>query len=198
LKKVCFVVSHLGSGSGSLVAALNGHPQCQIHESGTRYDSPATFRWLFRVGHKCRDASAVYGDHLLFNASVSSKKIYASCMPIIVVRPARGSLNDIIASGYSPEGAAAYYRFRIRRICEMASRARKPLFLTWDDLAKDSSMRIIEEYLGLSRPVQTPVLGDGSREVCPERLVDECQRAYDRYYYYLSNLDLRRPLDKTT
>lgn len=198
MKKVCFVVSHLGSGSGSLVAALNAHPQCQIHESGTRYDSPATLRWLFRAGHRCRDASAVYGDHLLFNASMSSRDLYRACLPVIVVRPARGSLNDIMAHGYTPEGASAYYRFRLRRICELAKRSERPLLLTWDDLAKDRSLRIIEDYLGLRKPMQTPVLGPEAKESCPERIVDECQRAYDRYYYYLSNLDLRRPVDKAS
>ena len=198
MKKVCFVVSHLGSGSGSLVAALNGHPQCQIHESGTRYDSPATFRWLFRMGHKCRDASAVYGDHLLFNASMSSREVYGACLPIIVVRPARGSLNEIIAAGYSPEGASAYYRFRLRRICELARRSNRPALLMWDDLAKEGSMRIIEEYLGLLKPLASPAFGGPPKDRCPERVVEECQRAYDRYHYYLSGLDLRRPLDKAT
>lgn len=198
MKKVCFVVSHLGSGSGSLVAALNGHPQCQIHESGTRYDSPATFRWLFRAGHKCRDASAVYGDHLLFNASMSSREVYRACSPIIVVRPARGSLNEIVAAGYSPEGASAYYRFRLRRICELARGSNSPLLLTWDDLAKEESLRIIEEYLGLSKQLSVPLVGGPPKDTCPERVIEECQRAYDRYHYYLSSLNTRRPLDKTT
>lgn len=194
MKKVCFVVSHLGSGSGSLVAALNGHPQCQIGESGAKYDSPASFRWLFRMGHKCRDASAVYGDHLLFNSSISSREVYARCRPIFVVRPARHSLNHIIAGGYSPEGAASYYRFRLRRICEVAKRSPGSLLLTWDDLARREPLCIIKEYLGLSRDLPVVEVAADPPEVCPERLVDECQLAYDRYHYYLSKLDLRRTL----
>lgn len=197
MKKVCFVVSHLGSGSGSLVASLNAHPQCEIHQSATRYESPSSLRWLFRMGHKCRDASAVYGDHLLFNASISNREVYRACKPIVVVRPARHSLNEIIRGGYRPEGAAAYYRFRLRRICEFARRCPWAVLLEWDDLAKEGTLRIIEDYLGLSKPlipISQPV---EPPDACPERLVEECQEAYERYHYYLSGLKLRRPLDKT-
>jgi hypothetical protein len=196
VKKVCLVVSHLGSGSGDLVATLNSHPQCEIYESGARYDSPATFRWLFRAGHKCRDASAVYGDHLLFNASISSRDIYGSCHMLFVIRPARHSLNEIVAKGYSPAGASAYYRFRLRRICEAARRATNSALLTWDDLAKQHSMRTIEDLLGLSSTLKNPLLGSEAKDACPESMIEECQDAYDRYYYYLSKLKLRRPIDK--
>jgi len=197
LKKVCFVVSHLGSGSGSLVSALNANPRCEIRDSGARYDGASGIRWLFRMGHKCRDASAVYGDHLLFNASISSKRLYGMFQNIFVIRPARHSLNEIVLRGYNEKGASSYYRFRLRRICEMARRSPESLLLTWDDLARDSSMRIIEEYLGLSAPLETPRTGVPARDSCSEAVVDECQQAYDRYYYYLKSLGLKGSSDKT-
>lgn len=157
------------------------------------------FRWLFKMGHKCRDASAVYGDHLLFNASISSRDIYSSCRLILVIRPARHSLNQIIRGGYSPSGAGAYYRFRLRRMCEVARRSPGALLLTWDDLAKERSMRIIEEYVGLSSPLTPPEPpNEQESEICPEAVVEECQKAYDRYYYYLSQIELRRPVDQAS
>lgn len=197
MKKVCFVVSHLGSGSGRLVSAMNVHAQCQIHESSVRYDSPAAFRWLFRAGHKCGDASAVYGDHLLFNASISSKSVYGAFRAIFVIRPARGSLNSIVRAGYSPSSAASYYCFRLRRMCEAARRSPGAPLLEWDDLAKERSARIIKEYLGLSSPL-APASTDEEegRDICPESVIDYCQRAYERYYYYLSRLELRRLRDQ--
>lgn len=196
MKKVCFVVSHLGSGSSSLVSSLNANPRCEIRESGARYEGPSAVRWLFKLGHKCRDAGAVYGDHLLFNSSLASRDLYGQFRFIFVARPARHSLNEIIRAGYDESGASSYYRFRLRRICEIAKRSPGALLLTWDDLAKDSSLRIIEDYLGLSEPLRMrPPLEDG-KESCSEKTVDECQRAYDRYYHYLDALELRRSRDK--
>lgn len=196
MKKVCFVVSHLGSGSGSLVASLNSHPQCEIQESPTRYDSPSAVRWLFRIGHKCRDASAVYGDHLLFNSSISSRVVYGLFKFIFVVRPARHSLTEIMRQGYGPAGAASYYRFRLRRICEVAKRAPGSVILSWEQLAREDSLRIIESHLGLSKPLRALDLGEPEDGSCPESVIEECQDAYDRYHYYLKGLQSGRKFDK--
>lgn len=196
MKKVCFVVSHLGSGSGSLVTSLNSNPRCEIKESGARYDGAASVRWLFRLGHKCRDAGAVYGDHLLFNASLSNKRLYELFKFIFVIRPARHSLNEIMRFGYKEQGASSYYRFRLRRMCEIAKKSPGSLLLTWEDLARDSSLRIIEEYLGLSEFLKPISLGEPPQEICSESVVESCQEAYDRYYYYLNKLELRRTGDK--
>ena len=193
MKKVCFVVSHLGSGSESLVAALNATPRCQFMESNAKYDGLSSARWLFKMGHKCRDASAVYGDHLLFNASVTSKSIYGAFSSIFVIRPARHSLNQIIKMGYSERGAASYYRFRLRRMCEMAKRSPGAVLITWEDLARESTMNIIEDYLNIPDSIETPELGLTPKDLCSESCVEECQGAYERYSYYLSGLNLRRP-----
>lgn len=197
MKKVCFVVSHLGSGSSSLVSSLNANPRCEIRETGARYEGASSVRWLFRLGHKCRDAGAVYGDHLLFNSSLASRDLYGGFRFVFVLRPARRSLNEILKMGYGEAGASSYYRFRLRRMCEIARRSPGSVLLTWDDLAKDSSLRIIEGYLGLSEPLHLPVLNEDGPETCSERTVEECQRAYDRYYHYLDALELRRTRDKT-
>lgn len=188
MKKVCFVVSHLGSGSESLVAALNAHPQCTIHESGVRYESASSLRWLFRAGHKCRDASAVYGDHLIFNSSISSRLLYGMCRFIFVVRPARHSLEDIMSAGYSAEGASAYYRFRLRRICEIAALARSSMILEWGDLARDDTPGRICEYLDVRGPMDTARTREREGRRCPENVISECQDAYERYHYYLKGL----------
>jgi hypothetical protein len=193
LKKVCFVVSHLGSGSGSLVAALNSHPQCEIRESPTCYESPSSVRWLFRLGHKCRDASAVYGDHLLLNPSIATKSLYGLCRFVFVIRPARHSLEGTLARGYSPEAASSYYRFRLRRICEMVRRCPGAPVFSWEDLAKESSMDIIKEYLGIRGELRPPSPDTPASDLCPEPVVERCQDAYERYHYYLKR---RRPIDQ--
>lgn len=174
------------------MASLNSHPQCEIQDSGVRYGSPASLLWLFRMGHKCRDASAVYGDHLLFNSSISSKKIVPLCRPIFLIRPPRHSLDLIISRGYEPEHAASYYRFRLRRICEMAKSCPQSLILTYNDLASREFSDTICEYLSVHRPLSLSLTTDDTPSHCLESTIEECQEAYDRYHYFLNSLNLRR------
>jgi len=196
LKRVCFIVSHLGSGSSDLVDVMNANPRCQIASSGATYSSPENLEWLFRQGHKCRDSSAVYGDHLLYNVSFSCKNLYETCRFIYVIRPARASLNEMLKArdGRRQSGFADYYRFRLRRICEMAHNTPDALFLAWDDLAKGTAFPTIEEYLGLKVKLKpeyrhfTACVNDSF----DESLISEAQDAYERYYYYLNGLGLRR------
>lgn len=199
VKKVCFVVSHLGSGSSDLVDILNDNPRCDIQSSPISYCGPHDLERLFSRPHKCRDSSAVYGDHLLFNTSLSCRNLYDICSFIYVIRPARSSLNEISTLseyGLSGRFAARYYGFRLRRICEMAKRTPGALFLTWDDLASGRAFPSIEGQLGLKVQLKSRYhhFNAGFRDEFDERLISECQDAYDRYYYYLDRLDLKRSL----
>lgn len=198
MKKVCFVVSHLGSGSGDLVEVLNGNPRCDIQSSSVRYASPDDLEWLFARPHKCRDSSAVYGDHLLFNSSLSCRSMYDFCRFVYVIRPARQSLNEMSVLADSPRGrfAARYYSFRLRRVCEMARRTPGALFLTWDDLSSGKAFPSLEEHLGLKVQLKAEHRHFKAclRDDFDERLINECQDAYERYYYYLVGLGLKRAL----
>jgi len=197
MKKVCFIVSHLGSGSDDLVRIINDNPACTIYNSQNRYDSPESLNWMFSSPHKRRDNSAIYGDHLLYNPSMSHKSFFNFCKFIYVIRPARPSLNSIISTQgkiYSENYAANYYRFRLRRICEMARKTPRALFLSWDDLASGRAFSTIEEYLGLNDPIKVShedFVADYSDSV-RESIVKESQDAYERYYYYLNNINLKR------
>lgn len=195
MKNVCFIVSHLGSGSSDLVEVMNGNPRCSIQSSSVRYEWPGDLDWLFASPHKCRNSSAIYGDHLLFNTSLSCRNLYERCRFIYVVRPARASLNEI-AKGrkYLPKFAARYYSFRLRRICETARRTADSLFLTWDDLASGRAFSAIEDYLGLKVQLKAEHrhFQACSGDEFDERLVSECEDAYERYYYYLARLGMRR------
>jgi hypothetical protein len=117
---------------------------------------------------------------------------------VYLVRPARSSLNSILSSerNYTEETAAAYYRFRLRRMCEMAKRTPDAVLVTWDDLAKGRAFPTIEEYLGLNQQLSSTYeefMSDDTDRF-NEGLVNECQDAYERYYYYLNRLNLRRAL----
>ena len=197
MKKVCFIVSHLGSGSIDLVDILNKNQKCVIYNSDSKYETPEDLNWMFARGHKCRDSSAIYGDHLLYNMSFSCRKLYEFCKFIYVMRPARATLNEIITLSYpryEPEYAARYYRYRLRRMCEMAKRTPDSVFVTWDDLARGKAFPAIEEYLGLKSQLMTQhnhfMLNN--KDSFKENLISECDDAYERYYYYITNLRMRR------
>ena len=193
MKKVCFIVSHLGSGHEDLVRVLNRNPRCEIHKSDAKYESPISMDWMFLRGHKCRDNSAVYGDTLLYNMQLSCSNLYSACKFIYLIRPARASLN-MIRNRYSESSAASYYRFRLRRICEMARKTPDAVLVTWDDLAKGRAFPVIEDYLGLNKQLTTEYeefISENS-DSFSEHLISECQDAYERYYYYLNGLNLRR------
>lgn len=200
MKKVCFVVSHVGSGSSDLVNIMNGNPRCMINSSPVKYSGPEDLRWLFSVPHKCRDNSAIYGDHLLFNSSLSCKNLYDKCKFIYVIRPARASLNEIsttkAVTGLEGRFAARYYSFRLRRICEMARKTGEALLLTWDDLVSGRAFQSVEEYLGLKEQLRSGLDHFASRtnDNFDESLVSECEDAYERYYYYLNGLGMKRAL----
>lgn len=189
MKKVCFVVSHIGSGSSELVRLMNENPRCQIYETRVQYSSPESLNWMFSRGHKMRNSSAVYGDHLLFNASLSCRKFYEFCKFIYVMRPARQSLGGIMSAGYGEDEASRYYRFRLRRMCEMAKRTPGAVVATWDDLVRGDVLGEMESYLGLSVPLDKIEHSDGHPCDAKETVVEQCQDAYERYHYFLRNLN---------
>lgn len=188
MKKVCFIISHHGSGSFDLLNILNQNPRCDIHSSQYSYDNPQDLNWMFLKNHKCRDNSAVYGDHLLYNMSFSCKKLYNYCKFIYVIRPARASLNEMISMNYQQEYAARYYRYRLRRICEMAKKTPDSVLVTWEDLVKGYFSEI-ENMLNLKEKLYLKNHHFITQETnsFKESLVSECEDAYERYYYYLKN-----------
>lgn len=182
-----------------MVEILNNNPRCQIQSSSARYSGPDDLGWLFASPHKCRDSSAVYGDQLLFNTSLSCKNFYESCSFVYVIRPARASLNEISTMkeyGLKGRFAARYYSFRLRRMAEMARRTKHALLLTWDDLASGTAFASLESHLGLKTPLKAEHrhFNAGSADDFDEGMVSECQDAYERYYYYLTRLGLKRAL----
>ena len=190
MKKVAFVVSHLGSGSEELVRILNENPRVIIHNTDRSYTHPSDFDWLFDQEHKLDNAAAIYGHCLLHNWSFASKALYEICQFIYLIRPAKPSLNIIQAKNYTPHTACRYYCFRLRRICEMAKQTPGAVFLTWQDLADGRGQALIENYLNLKDPLSRGSFSEPIDEMPPE-LVEKTQDSYERYYYYLRHQNLQ-------
>jgi hypothetical protein len=190
MKKVVFIVSHLGSGSDELVRVLNENPRVIIHQSEQVYSHPDDLDWLFSQGHKLDNAAAIYGHHLLQNMFLTSESFYNICKFIYVIRPAKPSLN-IILNKYTPLTASRYYCFRLRRICEMAKRTPGAVFLTWQNLADNKFQPIIENYLNLKDPLSQGNFTENSKDEVHLGIIEQAQTSYERYYYYLIQQNLQ-------
>lgn len=200
MKKVAFIVSHFGSGSFYLVDVLNENPRCTIFSSKSKYEHPDDLQNLFKY-HKLKNHSgAIYGDQLLYNHSFSCRTLYDCCKFIYVIRPARQSLNEMYKTNktYSKDSMVRYYRFRLRRICEMAKSTPNAILVTYDELISGKCFGIIEKYLKLINPLQHL---DSHGEIdllstenhFSEQVIEKAQDCYEKYFYYLSKLPLKRP-----
>ncbi len=189
MNTVLFVVSHLGSGSESLVSVLNENPRVQVWGGQMSYRHPSDLNILMARGHKLDNSAAVYGDHLLLNPLFSCKALYEFCKFIYVVRDAKGSLNHMPER----EGkfAAMYYRYRLRRICEMARRTPGAVLLTYEDLKSGRGLDLIEDYLVLKTPLSKPQLSPDDKDDVDSKVWTECQEAYEHYLFYLKHLNLK-------
>jgi hypothetical protein len=194
MKKVVFIVSHLGAGSRKLINIMNKNPRISIQQKGAGYFHASSLEWLFDLSHKTNDSSAIYGDHLLFDANFACKSLYNICGFIYLIRPAKPSLNQIVKNfGYTPENAFAYYTFRLRRICEMAKNTPGSPLLTWNDLATGRGFSTIEEYLHLKSPLEPRSGGftDETQDELPVALCEKAQDSYEKHLYYLKRLNLK-------
>lgn len=198
MKKVVFIASHLGSGSDDLIDILNKNPRCVFHNTNSDYSHPDKLEWMYRYGHKLEGhASAVYGDHLLFNMTLSCKALYKICKFVYVIRQPRPTLNEIISSPrltYNPETAASYYAFRLRRICEMAKRTPGSLLLTWDQLASGLAFPVLDRFLNLKQPLKPEYnhFLPSTVDRVPGPIIRKSEEVFERYFYYLSQLELER------
>jgi len=198
MKKVVFIVSHHGSGSLDLIHLLNLNPRIHIQNNGSAYYHPKDLTSLYEVEHKVQNAAAIYGDHLVLNGNLSCRAIFESCQFIYVIRPAYSALNSMWASNvkYSAKNLSEYYCFRLRRICEMAKRTPGAVLLTWTDLTSAAGLPLIEEYLELKKPLDPSIMHFVQRDedYISADFVNRGEEAYERYLYYLKQLDLKTNL----
>lgn len=201
MKKIVFICSHQYSGSEILYQSLNRHPRIQGYKGQVlgNYSSGLQLLTLTKQNHKCQNRSAIYMDEILFNFQISSKDAYKYCKFIYVLRKPEIPINFLIYKDRKkPSFAVLYYKFRVRRLCEMAKRTPGAIFLTYEQLCAGEGMDLIKEYLDLPTDIEfnpkemeavnrgfgTDLLGLNHRL--------EVERTYERYLYFLRNLPLRR------
>lgn len=200
MKKVVFICSHLYSGSNALYEAMNNHSRIQGYSGLNRYLSCLQLLNLCEFNHKVKNRSAIYMDQIIYNHQISSEEIYKYCKFIYIIRRPEVPINFMISNDKIKSNfALLYYKFRMRRLCEMAKRTPGSILLTYDDLSEGKGLDLISEYLELPQPIEfsplslsslnrsfgTDLLGKGHRL--------EVEDSYERYLYFLRNLSLRQP-----
>ena len=188
MKKIVFLIGHIGSDSDKLLKILNDNPRIQMSDQGRTYTHPTDLNYLIAyTQHKLDNSAAIYGDHLLYNTQFSCEAIHSMCKFIYLIREAKPSLNE--NQVHSTHSVSAYYRFRLRRIYEMARKTPDSVFLTWDDLQSGAAFPILEQFLSLKEPLaRAEDFVKSVRDRLPHTVVDPAQDAYEKYLYKLKNI----------
>lgn len=195
MKKVAFIVSHLGSNSDYLVRIINNNPKCHILSSGRQYDHIDSLEYLYKFHSYKNYSGSIYGDQLLFNYSFSCKYLYKICKFIYLIRPPRQTLNEILTY-YNKKNAINYYTFRLRRICEMAKQTKNAVLITYDELMGEKASDVISNYLNLADKLKHDMIEGEIKPIknnFDESTIMKIEDKYEKYFYYLKNLELIRP-----
>jgi len=196
MRKILFLVSHLGSGSDLLYKSLNLHPRIQGFKStgNNVYAHPLNMLSLINSRHKLHNSSAIFMDELLYNYCFQIKSAYQTCKFIYVVRDAEPTLNWLVENEkFKPIQAQRYYLYRLRRICEMAKRTPGAVVLNYYDLKSKRGGDIIRDYLDVSEPIEFNdyKLPEAEKQgLLSSSLVKEADEAFEKYWYFLKNQDL--------
>jgi len=196
MKQTLFVVSHIFAGAELLADTLNAHPSIQVWASGIIYDLPEKIMLLGRADHKDHTSRAIYGDQLFYNHSFYLKPAYGFCKFIYFIDSPKPSINLMLSHRYytSADQASRYYRFRLRRIFEMARNTPGAVVLTKDTFLAGKGLNLIEEYLDLNTPL--PVLTLEPMKVKDTLLPSElesAENAFERYLYRFKSMSVRMP-----
>jgi hypothetical protein len=189
MKKILFVVSHLGSDSGSLCEILHANPLVQFYNTKVIYSHIDVGLALASQPHKCDTTAAIWADELLHNHRLCHKCFYQWAQFVYVIKDARHSLHAMQPTdSKTADINYRYYVYRLRRICEMARKTPGAVLLT-----NLTNLKPLEGYLNLQEPLGEVSVNavNPCKFVTPEH-IRKGQESFERHYYYLRNLDLLR------
>lgn len=197
MKRVAFVISHLGADSHALCEILDRNPRVQFFQTNAVYDYINVIEALTSHPHKLNNAAAVWLDELLHNHYFAHKGLYKFAKFIYLIRDAKFTLNGIVKESWEANHLELYYTFRLRRIYEMARKTPGAVLLTHDDLITGRGFKVIEDYLNLKVPLELDEsLFSKKRSHNPLLSSDNIERAqqtYERYLYLMRQMPISRP-----
>ena len=193
MKRIVFVVSHVGAGAETFITqVLNENPRLDILMTGRSYEHPSDLDALFVYPHKLNNTAAIYGDLLLHNINFSCPSLHKICKFIYIIREAKPSLNENLM--HPRKYQEAYYRFRLRRMYEMARNTPGAVFLTWDDMRSGRGNGLIEEYLSLKESLvkRSEIFPISIKDRISFDEIARCQDVYEKYFFKMRSLNLRQ------
>lgn len=193
MKKVLFLVSHVGSGSDALYALLNSEQRIMGFDKNNIYESPLQLLGLTEKKHKLNNSSRIYMDHLVYNYQYSLKP-NDSVQFIFLVREPEGTIDYLVNRKiYKKHDAKRYYLFRIRRICELLKRNPNSIFLTYSNLREGKGLDLISEYLGLKTTLKftNEFSVPSGKNTLQLTDYENLSKAYEKYIYFANKVCLK-------
>ena len=190
MKKVVFLMSHVGSGSNALYALLASNPRIMGLENDNVYDNQASLITAAERKHKLNNASRMYLDHILYNFQYNLRPDPWVRM-VFLAREPEGSIDYMVNRRIfrRPE-AKRYYLYRMRRMCELARRNPNSIFLTYSRLREGRGLVELRDYLELKDDLsfsQEFVVPSG-KNCLQLHEYESLSSAYEKYIYYVGKV----------
>ncbi len=190
MKKVIFLISHIGSGSDALYALLNNNPRIMGYENANIYENNLSLFALIDKKHKLNNSSRIYMDHLLYNYQYCLKPDPLIQM-IFLVREPEGTIDYLVNRKiFKKSDAKRYYLYRMRRICELAKRNKDSVFLTYSNLREGKGLDLLKNYIGLKEDLKftQDFSVPSGKNVLQLSDYESLSSAYEKYIYFANKV----------
>lgn len=190
MKKVVFLMSHIGSGSNALYSLLASHPRIMGLENENVYDSQISLIAAAERKHKLNNASRIYLDHILYNFQYSLRPDPWVRM-VFLAREPEGSIDYMVNRKiFKKSEAKRYYLYRMRRMCELAKRNPNSIFLTYSKIREGRGLSELRDYLELKENLSfSQDFNLPSGKSCLQlNEYESLSTAYEKYIYYVGKV----------
>jgi len=188
MNKILLIVSHLESGSDSLVQNLDSGVRLQ-RLNFNLYSNLDCLSFK-RPNTEYRKRPKVYFDHILYNHEFSCKELFKYLNFVYVVGDPKKSLDSIVHNKiYDERTACNYYCFRVRRIYEMIKKSGDYLVFFDEDLQNDETYNKIHQMIGIKDKIKIKNNTQDKKEIYIDRnIMSEAESFYEKYRYKIKSL----------
>lgn len=181
-----FIATHYGAGGSMLMTMLGASRRFGkvSRGDGQTYRDPTVLASVQRDAAARQPQARVFVDRLVMNHELSHDFYYENVKFVFLVREPEESIKYIMEIGYTEAAALRYYSYRLRRLCEMARKAKHKIVVTWGDLADKSAFPAIKEFLGV-KELTSIYRPEKSKETVTPATVSSARRCYERHLRYL-------------
>lgn len=184
--KQIFVATHVGAGGSMLAEMISANRRIgRIRRDNTQvYTDPIALDYAQRKTLETNPDARMFVDRIVFNHEFAHESFYDDCLFVFLVREPEATLNHLVGLGYTPAAAARYYSYRLRRLCEMARRAKHKVVATWDELVSKEALPEIKRLIGM-KELNSIYRPQKSEKTVDPATVSACRRCYERHLNYL-------------